>query len=562
MKNPLSRIARALKSFVTGSGVVYNPGGAPRVFDTTSDDLYKLFGYGTVAGPNVDSTTAMQVTTVMTCIKIISEAMGILPGGMYERQANGDSVAVEHDLAGVLFGSPNADMTEVEFIETIGYNVALVGNWYGLKAFDGSGGISSIYPLNPDAMVKKRMDDGSVQYRYNDRGKDEILPDTKVWHVRGFGKDGMMGLSPIAFERQLLGMALATEEFQARFFANGAMPSWIVKIPAWLEDNQREKAKKNLEELWGGMRNAYKAQLLEGGMDAVSATMPLEDAQFLQLRNATKTDIFGMFRVPPHMGGELGRSTNNNIEQQALEFVQYCMLPYLRRIEASARKNLLKPEDRRKYFVRFNVEGLLRADSSARGELYSKLLTNGVVSRNEVRALENMNKVNLPGMDDYTVQIALAPIDVLRKIAEKNATIPQPATPPEGDPNQNPQGGGSNNPKSLTVVNEMHLPEPRLVAPEPRELHEIVIPAPQVTVIPEAKAPVVHVAAPEVNVAAPEVKVINPIQIDAPDMTPVADALKSIGDRIIEALSMETEVLRDKNGNATGTKKVSRKDRK
>lgn len=412
---------------------------AGRTLSTTDADFAKLFNTNsTYAGRTVNADTAMQQGTVFTCVRIISETVGTLPAGAEQEDRAGNVTPVhDYDLSGLLFDSPNSDMDGVEYIEAKAANLALQGNGYSLLSKRTSGGITSVYPIASDHMeVTRNRDTGAPVYRMNDRGKWTVVPRELIWHVKGFGTNGLIGFSPIGFQRNMIGMALATEEFQSRFFSNGAAPSWLVTIPQWLNKEQRDIARENLNNLWGGLQNAYRAQLLEGGMSAVAATMPLQDAQFLELKGSTKKDIFGMYRVPPHMGGDLEQSTNNNIEQQAQEFVTYCILPYLRRLEKSASKWLIPAADRVKGIrLRFNLDGLLRADAAARGELYSKLLINGVLNRNEVRGLEGRNRVNQPSMDTYTVQSAMVPIEKIAAIADKAATVgtaPPPALPAPG----------------------------------------------------------------------------------------------------------------------------------
>lgn len=499
-------------------------------FNTMDAAFSAFFGSPTYAGPTVNANVAMQQETVFTCTRIIAETFGTLPGDVYERNKDGSVSRVDHELAGILFDSPNADMDEVEYSESLGTNIALQGNTCSFINRRGNGDISSLYPVAWDAVIPQRNRETLERtFRILDRGKWDTYPADKIWHVKGFGNDGLIGFSPIGFQRQMIGMALATAEWQARFFSNGAMPSYFVTLPKWLEQPERDKARANLQEVFGGAVNAYKAQLLEGGMTATPASMPLEDAQFLQLAQKTKGDIFGMYRIPPHMGGDLERSTNNNIEQQALEFVTYCLMPYLVRFEKSAKRWLFKPADRRRFFVRWNVEGLLRADSAARGELYAKLLQNGVLTRNDVRITEKLNRVDVAGMDDYTVQTALVPIDMLRKVAENAAKKPVPAT--AGDAGSNALkglGAGSIN----VVLPEMHN-------------H-------------------ISVDAPEVHQPAHEFH-IHQLPPIPPDLEPLSAALKefaNVGDRIIAAMDTDVEVLRDAKGTAIGTKKVARKGTK
>lgn len=406
---------------------------ALRAYSTTDHEFASWFGHQTHAGKTVDANTAMQFTSVFICSRIISETLGLLHDsiGIFEKDKVGNYHPVDHDLTEVLSLTPNAEMDGLEYLETIGANLSVQGNTYSYINARGKGMISSLAPIpSKDVEPKLNKTSGLIEFRVNDRGKWETYPREKIWHIKGFGGDGLVGYSPIGYARQLIGMGLATEEFQARFFANGAMPSWIISIPEWLEEDQRPKARQNIQELMAGVNNAYRVMFLEGGITATSATMPLEDAQFLQLRGLNRDEIFGLFRVPPHMGGNLERSTNNNIEQQALEFVQYCMMPYVSRIEASAKRWLLGPGDRRRLVVRFNVDELLRADAKTLADLHSKYVQNAILSRNEVRASIGRNRVDKPGMDDYTAQTNLAPVEVIRPIAlrlsEKPAGGQQP----------------------------------------------------------------------------------------------------------------------------------------
>jgi HK97 family phage portal protein len=283
---------------------------------------------------------------------------------------------------------------------------------------------------------QRNRETGLIEYRINDRGKWETVPRDKVWHVKGFGSNGLQGFSPIGYARQAMGVALAAEEFQARFFASGAKPSLVAKLPDWLEDDVREKAKRNLREHWGGLENSHKLQLLEGGMTLENVSMPLQDAQFIQLRGFSREEILGLYRMPPHLGGDLSRSTNNNIEQQALEFIMYTLAPYLTRIEASATKWLIPVAERSRFILRFNVEALLRADATTRAELHSKYVQNGIMNRNEVRAIEKLPRVEGQGMDDYTVQSNLMLAQDLDKIIDA-ARKGEPRPPAKESPRLN-----------------------------------------------------------------------------------------------------------------------------
>jgi HK97 family phage portal protein len=390
---------------------------------TSADGWNRLAPGPTHAGTSVTTSTAMQITAAFCCVRILCETIGAMPWQVYERKDDDTVVRVrDHDLEQVLCWSPNEEMTVPEYKEAAVNSLCLRGNSYNWKEVRANGQLLSLTPISTDVLVERDKDTQRLQYKVLDRGKYITVPKEKIWHVRGFGSDGIVGYSPIGMARQALGVALAAEEFQAKFFGNGAMPSLALSVPAWMNDTQRKAAHDNINRLWGGLSNAHRVQLLEGGMTVTPITMDLKDAEFLALRQFTIQEICRIYRIPPHMVADLTRSTNNNIEHQALEFVMHSLLPYLTRFEYSASKHLIKPEERRKYFLRFNVEGLLRADVKSRGEFYSIMLQNGVYSRNEVRLLENRNRVEQAGMDDYTCQVNLAPTDMLREIAAKGGS--------------------------------------------------------------------------------------------------------------------------------------------
>jgi len=404
---------------------------------TLSDGNQKLgswFNNNTsYTGKSVTEGSAMQVTAFFACIRLLAETMGAMPSAIFKFEKNGNATKAEdHPLHEVLVHQPNADMNGIEFREASTANLSARGNAYSLIERRGDGNVLSLYNLPSSAVTPKRDKSTNYEtmYGFNDRGKQEWYPAEKIWHRKGFSFDGLMGLSPLQSAREALGLALAGEEFNARLFGQGLMPSARVSIPTWLTDPQREVANKKLLEMHSGLQNMNKPMLLEGGMTVESGLITPDEAQFLQLRQFTVIEICRLLGVKPHMIAALERATDNNIEKLSLEFVTYTMLPHIRRDEVAARK-LFKPGDKSQYFYRYNFEGLLRADSAARANLYSIMLQNGVFSRNEVRALENRNTATDDGMDDYTVQLNMGLIQALEAMQKAEAAK---MTPPAAMP--------------------------------------------------------------------------------------------------------------------------------
>jgi HK97 family phage portal protein len=377
-----------------------------------------LLGGGTTkAGVTVTHDSAMTTSAVWGCVRVLSETVGSLPVAIYKSDSNGNAErAPDHPLARVLLGSPNANMTSQEMFEAMMVSLALAGNAYAIIERSTRGDVISITPYPAQMFTPELTPRGAVVYKFAPPdGQAETLPAEKVWHVKGFGSNGLVGYSPVSYARQAIGMALATEDFGATFFRNGAKATGIITAKEFLTDKQRAATREGLEKFWSGLVNAHKVQLLEGGMTYQNVVMPLEDAQFLETRKFQITEICRMYRVPPHMVADLDRATFTNIEQQTQDFLQYTLLPYFVRFEQSAQKRLFKPGERGTFSIKFNPEGLLRGDSAARAQLYNTLLQNGVYNRNDVRAKENLPRSDAAGMDDYTVQANMIDIRSLGK---------------------------------------------------------------------------------------------------------------------------------------------------
>lgn len=373
----------------------------------------RLLGTGTDAGVAVSEDSAMRLATVWSCVRLLSETISGLPWGVYERLPDGTARAVpDHPLAGILNGAPNYWMTPQDMREAQMTAVCLRGNSYSF--IERTGGRPSSITPDPgiDATVTR---DGAIEYR---RG-GKVLPPDQVWHIKGFGANGYLGLSPVAYARQTIGYGLAAESFGARFFKQGALSSVIIQAKDWLGDKEREKARGILADMWQGLTNAHRPQLLEGGMEAKSITMPLEDAQFIETRKLQIDEICRIYRVPTYLVMAQDGGSYNSLEKYADSFLQFTLLPYLIRYEQSFARCLLTPAERTRYFLRFDVDALRRADAAGRAGLYSVFLQNGVINRNEARAAENMPRSNVPGMDDYTVQVNLTPVQRMGKSAEQ-----------------------------------------------------------------------------------------------------------------------------------------------
>lgn len=380
------------------------------------------FDSGSYAGKNVTAQTALQLATVWACIRLLSETVATLPLGLYEKDSAGrKQIARGHLLYGLLHDQPNAAMTAVEFWEAMMASLCLWGNAYARIDRNGQY-IVALDLLNPERMNDPAADaNGVMVYVYNGPQGREELDESDVFHIKGFGIDGLVGLSPISYARHTLGMAMATDESAAKMFANGMQPAGFVQVDQVLKPAQREAIKESLTEFTGSA-NAGRTMVLEAGMTYNALSLKPEDAQMLQTRAFSVEEICRWFRVPPFMVGHTQNSTSwgTGLEQQMIGFLTFSLRPYLARIEQAVRRCLLSPGEKAKYFAEFNLEGLLRADSAGRAAFYSQMTQNGIYTRNECRAKEN--EPPMPGGDVLTVQSNLLPLEQLGKTsAEKNA---------------------------------------------------------------------------------------------------------------------------------------------
>ena len=368
--------------------------------DMTSGSSYSFFMGSSVSGKTVTERSAMQMTAVYSCVRVLSEAIASLPLHLYKITDEGSKEkATDHPLYFILHDEPNPEMTSFVFRETLMTHLLLWGNAYAQVIRNGKGEVVALYPLMPNRMRVDRDEKGKLYYEYQVNNEDAPtmkgtmvrLDPTDVLHVPGLGFDGLVGYSPIAMAKNAIGLAIATEEYGSKFFSNGANPSGVLEHPGVLKNPDRVRDSWN--ETFGGSSNAHKVAVLEAGMHYTPISIAPEQAQFLETRKFQIDEIARIFRVPPHMIGDLDRSTFSNIEQQSLEFVKYTLDPWVCRFEAAIKRALLSPDEKRRYIVKFNVDGLLRGDYQSRMTGYSIGINNGFMCPNDARQLENMDLI-------------------------------------------------------------------------------------------------------------------------------------------------------------------------
>lgn len=386
--------------------------------DRTAGSGYAFYFGGTTSGKAVTERSAMQMTAVYSCVRILAEAVAGLPLHLYRyKEDGGKEKALDHPLYLLLHDEPNPEMSSFVFRETLMTHLLLWGNAYAQIIRNGKGEVIALYPLMPNRMVVDRDIHGQLYYQYT-RSTEEAptmkgvtvnLPPSDVLHIPGLGFDGLVGYSPIAMAKNAIGMAIACEEYGAKFFANGAAPGGVLEHPGTIKDPQR--VRESWQSTFGGSGNSNKIAVLEEGMKYTPIGISPEQAQFLETRKFQINEIARIFRVPPHMVGDLEKSSFSNIEQQSLEFVKYTLEPWLVRWEQSIQRILLSPEEKKSYFAKFNVEGLLRGDYASRMTGYATARQNGWMSANDIRELENMDRIPAEeGGDLYLINGNMLPL--------------------------------------------------------------------------------------------------------------------------------------------------------
>lgn len=395
---------------------------------TVDPRLYEHLSGGSQShsGHNVTVDSAMTLSAVWSCVRLISETIATLPLQVYRVDATGrKTVARDHVLFALLHDAPNLDMTAAEFWEAMLACMVLWGNGYARKKLSPEGKVIELNPLRPDWMTVRRNENNSLVYRYRDpeaKGGSRDYQEYEILHLKGFGTNGITGLGPISYARHSLGNAMAVEESVGSTFRNAVRPSGILTTDQLLTKAQQDAYSSKLADKFSGAVNSGKVMTLMAGFKFMPIGMPPEDMQMLQTRGFHVEEICRWFRIPPFMIGHTEKVTSwgTGLEQQMIGFLTFALRPYLTRIEQAIKKSLVSPLETNIISAEFNLEGLLRADSHGRAEFYAAMVNNGIYTRNEVRSKENM--APLPGGDRLTVQINNTYLDLL-------GTTPAPATP-------------------------------------------------------------------------------------------------------------------------------------
>jgi len=381
---------------------------------SSSDDFLKLFNGAaeTSSGVRITADSALRNSVVFACNRVLSESISSLPLVLYKEDDKGNRVkAKNHPLYKLLNSNPNKENTTMQWRETMITNLNLRGNHFTQIIRNRKNEIVSLWGLDTARVSAKRLEKtNEIVFIYDMGTKKAPLKFDEVLNVAGLSLDGINGISPIAYNRESLGVSVALEAHAGSFFKNSASPSGIFSIEGELSDTSFNRMKKDFDSSWTGMKNSNKPMVLEGGAKFYPITMTNVDSQFLEARKFQKQDISAIFRVPLHMINDLEKANYNSIEQLSLGFVIYSLTPSLIRIEQCMQRDLLTKEERAEgYYIKHNLSALLRGDIKARAEMYDKFTKNGIFTINDVLKLEDMNEV--PEGNKRYIQMSYTTVD-------------------------------------------------------------------------------------------------------------------------------------------------------
>lgn len=419
----------------------------PEVTDSVRDSG-QIFSFGTAnSGEKVDEQSAMQISAVYACVRLLAETVAALPLHLYRYtdDGKGKESAFDHPLYRILYRQPNDEMSSFIWRETMMTHLLLWGNAYSQIIRDGRNNVLGLYPLLPENVEVDRDEQGQLYYIYHaytdevpgEQNQDIYFRKDEILHIPGLGFNGLVGFSPIAMMKNSLGTTLAVEKYGASFFKNGAQPSGVLEHPGVLKDPQ--KIRDNWTAVYGGANNAHRVAVLEEGMAYKAISLPPEDSQFLSTRQFGVEEICRIFRVPPHMVQSLEHATFSNIEHQSIDFVVHTLTPWLVRFEQAIIKDLLLEEEQDVLFPKFNVDGLLRGDYQSRMNGYATGISNGFLSPNDIHRLENMDLIPAEeGGDDYYLNGGYVKLRDAGKYAQvKQAAVEQ--NRPKAEPKEQPE---------------------------------------------------------------------------------------------------------------------------
>jgi HK97 family phage portal protein len=413
-----------LRGWLTGGGQRADAGGDRSAY---GNFWFEPIGMRSSSGLRITSGSAMRLSAVYSCVRVLAESFAILPFRLYTLNPDGSRKPIADHWLLRLMARPNQYQNGFEWREMMMGHLALRGNAFNLINVGAGFQIEQLVPVHPDRVTVQQKVNGDYSYVVQQLdGSTLTVPRGAMWHIRGLSSDGIVGLNPMEYAADVVGQGLAAQSFGARFFANNAQPGGWIEMPNKFNSKDERALFRDSWQAAQGGRNRGKTAVLEQGMKYHELTVNNSDSQFLELLQHTRSEIAGIFRVPPHKIGDLARATFSNIEQQSLDFINDGMLPWARRWENSIEVELLEEDDQGVIKVDFDFSVLLRGDMTARSAYYTANINNGSLTRNEARILEG--RAPIDGLDEPLQMLNMAPAGTADQI--QNPPAPPPPVPP------------------------------------------------------------------------------------------------------------------------------------
>lgn len=400
-------------------------------FRSSDDALWKWgrYGFDTTAGPKISEENALENAAVWNAITILSTIPAMLPLNLYQRQSKGKQKATDHPYHKLLWIQPNPEMTAMPFREAMMGHLLTWGNAYIEKEWAESGYIKALWPIPPNRIRPERSKATGrlIYYFKRNDGTEQTLTRDNIIHIPAFGGNGLMGYSPIRMHKEALGLAKAMEEFGAGFFGRGATPGAVLQHPETVSEEAQDRLKKQVHKAVGGLDNAHRLLILEEGMTWNKIGLPPEEAQFIQSRTFEIDEVARIYNLPPHLLKQLNRATFSNIEELGLEFVDYSLMPWLKRVEQNFTVQMHLVENGSGLFYEHNVDALLRGNITTRYAAYAQGRQWGWLSADDIRELENMNPLPDGQGEMYLIPMNMTTAEAMQQqLEELPMSVQQP----------------------------------------------------------------------------------------------------------------------------------------
>ena len=393
---------------------------------TTKEESRSIFGSTVInsifsgsSGQDVSKEQAIRIAAVWSCVRVLSETVASLPISLYSKDENNNKIKLTNDPLNVLIGEqPSSLYNSFMFFERALIDLSFDGNFCAYIERNKGGLPTALHPIQYDDVDVFLSPDGREVYYEISQDSGNTYPvsgkvqSINMIHVKGLSFDGITGKSPIEVAAETLGISLALDKHAGNWFKNGSQLGGVLKHPGTLKPETAKRLRESWSSNYSGVSNAGKTAILEEGMDWVSRTVPNNQAQFLESREYQVSDICRIFRVPNHLVNDLSRATYASVEAQQIDFVVHTITPWIKRIESELNAKLVPSNKRGEQYFKFNLNAILRGDSKSRADYYRTLINIGVLSPDEVRALEDLNPMGGESEKVY-MQSNMMPLDRL-----------------------------------------------------------------------------------------------------------------------------------------------------